>query len=145
MKSANLNSTFHIKLIELSASPSGFGASELTGFSPEQVRRAAEALVKAGKIMRAKVSSHRVRYFANDILAKGIYCRPGAGAGAALCCRFAHTGELETRCAHAYHAKDEDIYCAAVAAQCIPVEYLPAVLNCLRDAITPRGLPGTPK
>lgn len=70
MKSANLDSTFHIKLIELSGNTSGFGASELTGFSPEQVRRAAEALVKAGKIMRAKISSHRVRYFANEKLAQ---------------------------------------------------------------------------
>lgn len=70
MKTSNLQSNFHIKLIELSASPSGFGSSELTGYSPEQVRRAAEALAKAGKIVRAKVSSHRVRYFANDQLAK---------------------------------------------------------------------------
>lgn len=70
MKTQTLQSNFHLKLIELSTSPSGFGASELTGYSPEQVRRAAEALAKGGKIVRAKISSHRVRYFANDKLAK---------------------------------------------------------------------------
>ncbi|HRP27638.1 MAG TPA: hypothetical protein PLG77_04315 [Burkholderiaceae bacterium] len=70
MSISNLQTNFHLKLIELSANPAGFGASELTGYSPEQVRRAAEALVKAGKIVRAKTASQRVRYFANDALAR---------------------------------------------------------------------------
>lgn len=70
MTNSTIQSNFQLKLIELSASPSGFGSSELTGYSPEQVRRTAEGLAKAGKIIRAKVSAHRVRYFANDALAK---------------------------------------------------------------------------
>ena len=70
MTNSHLQTNFHLKLIELSANPAGFGASELTGYSPEQVRRAAEALVKAGKIVRAKTAAQRVRYFANDALAK---------------------------------------------------------------------------
>lgn len=70
MRNSNLQSGFDLKLIELAANPNGFAASELTGYSPERVRRAAEALVKEGRIVRIKTSAHRVRYFASDALAK---------------------------------------------------------------------------
>lgn len=65
-----LNTTLHINLISLSETPAGFSASEVTGYSPEQVRRAAEALVRAGRIVRSAVSPRRIRYFANERLAK---------------------------------------------------------------------------
>lgn len=66
MSTKNLNTTLHTKLETISETPSGFSASEVTGYSPEQVRRAAEALVAAGRMHRAKVSPRRVRYFANE-------------------------------------------------------------------------------
>lgn len=69
MTRLNTESTFHANLINLSETPAGFSASDVTGYAPEQVRRAAEALVKAGKIVRAKVSARRVRYFASARLA----------------------------------------------------------------------------
>jgi len=65
-----LNTTLHTNLISLSEAASGFSASEVTGHSPEQVRRAAEALVRAGRVVRAAVSPRRIRYFANERLAK---------------------------------------------------------------------------
>jgi hypothetical protein len=70
MPNSTQYTTFQRKLIDLSESASGFAASELTGFSPEIVRRAAEALVKTGEIVRLKVSPRRVRYFATAELGK---------------------------------------------------------------------------
>ncbi len=70
MTKQNLHTTLHRKLIELSNAPAGFSASELTGYSPEQVRRAAEALVASGDMIRHKVSARRIRYFANEDLGK---------------------------------------------------------------------------
>ncbi len=64
-----INTVLHTNLITLSESNDGFAVSEVSGYSPEQVRRSAEALVTAGKIVRAKLSARRVRYFANDQLA----------------------------------------------------------------------------
>ncbi len=66
MTSSNLDTAFHKKLSDLSESLAGFSASELTGYAPEQVRRAAEALVKAGRIVRFKVAPRRIRYFASE-------------------------------------------------------------------------------
>ncbi len=66
----SLNTTLHTKLISLAESSSGFSASEVTGYSPEQVRRAAEALVKANRIVRSAVSPRRIRYFADDKLVR---------------------------------------------------------------------------
>lgn len=71
MKIDSLNTTLHTTLETISKTPAGFSASEVTGYSPEQVRRAAEALVAAGRLHRAKVSPRRVRYFATDRLAQG--------------------------------------------------------------------------
>lgn len=70
MNNQTTYSTLQINLINLSQTAAGFSASEITGFSPEQVRRTAEALVKDGQMIRSKVSPRRVRYFANDQLAK---------------------------------------------------------------------------
>lgn len=69
-QTAPLNTTLHTTLDTLAATPSGFSASEVTGYSPEQVRRAAEAMVAAGRIIRHKVSARRVRYFSDDKIAK---------------------------------------------------------------------------
>lgn len=70
MNSNALHTTLHTTLESISQTPSGFSASEVTGYSPEQVRRAAEALVAAGRLHRAKVSARRVRYFATERLAQ---------------------------------------------------------------------------
>lgn len=64
--SSLLNTALHIQLITLSETPAGFSASEITGYSPETVRRAAQALVQSGRLVRATVSPRRVRYFARD-------------------------------------------------------------------------------
>jgi hypothetical protein len=77
-KTITANSTFHRKLIELSSSPAGFAASEVSGHSPEQVRRAAEALAKAGHIVRFNVSARRIRYYATLSLAQDYVCGKGA-------------------------------------------------------------------
>jgi hypothetical protein len=70
MNTNRLNTTLHTTLETLAQTPTGFSASEVTGYSPEQVRRAAEALVGAERLHRAKVSPRRVRYFATDKLAR---------------------------------------------------------------------------
>lgn len=64
-----VHTVLHTNLLQLAESADGFAVSEVSGYSPEQVRRAAEALVAAGEIVRAKMSARRVRYFANDKLA----------------------------------------------------------------------------
>jgi hypothetical protein len=71
MTNTNLNHALHRKLTEYAEDAAGFSASEITGHTPEQVRRAAEALVKANVIVRQKLpGSRRVRYFANEDIAK---------------------------------------------------------------------------
>ena len=78
----------HDKLISLAACPTGFGVSELTGYTPEQVRRAAESLVKEGRIVRSKVSPRRIRYFQDEQVAKrfvvGRFARHSMGAARSL-------------------------------------------------------------
>lgn len=70
MTSDTLNTTLHTTLESLSKTAAGFSASEVTGYSPEQVRRAAQALVGVGRLHRSNVSPRRVRYFATEALAK---------------------------------------------------------------------------
>ena len=70
MTTQKLDTNLHTTLVSLSDSAGGFSASEVTGYSPEQVRRAANALAADGQILRTKVSTRSVRYFANDKLAK---------------------------------------------------------------------------
>lgn len=70
MDNSNIQTNFHNKLISLSKTPSGFGVSELTGYSPAHVRRAAEMLVKANVIIRFKVTPRRVRYFSTEEIAR---------------------------------------------------------------------------
>lgn len=65
-----LNTSLHSQLLTLSQTKAGFSASEITGYSPEQVRRAAEALVADQQMVRHKVSARRVRYFASADMAK---------------------------------------------------------------------------
>jgi len=70
MTTQKLNTTLHTTLEKVSENAGGFSASEITGYSPEMVRRAAEALVAAERLHRAKVSPRRVRYFATAAMAK---------------------------------------------------------------------------
>jgi hypothetical protein len=70
MANSKLNTTFHTNLSSLAETPTGFSASDVTGYSPEQVRRAAEAMAAEGMIVRCKVSPRRVRYFKTDELAR---------------------------------------------------------------------------
>lgn len=60
---SNLQSALHTKLVSLTENAAGFSASEITGYSPAQVRRAAEALVAAERIVRYRVGPRRIRYF----------------------------------------------------------------------------------
>lgn len=69
MNNLKLDTTFHTQLEIMASTAAGFSASEVTGFSPEQVRRAAEALVKEGRLVRSKITPRRVRYFRDDKLA----------------------------------------------------------------------------
>lgn len=69
-----LQTTLHLALESLAKTAAGFSASEVTGYSPEQVRRAAEALVAAGRLVRANVSARRVRYFVQPAQAE-VYVR----------------------------------------------------------------------
>lgn len=64
MTQLRIDTPIHRKLIDIAACPAGFSASEVTGHAPEHVRRAAEALVKAERLVRHLVSPRRVRYFA---------------------------------------------------------------------------------
>lgn len=60
------NTSLHARLISLTEEPAGFAASEVTGYSAAQVRKAAEAMAEAGLLMRWNVSPRRVRYFSNE-------------------------------------------------------------------------------
>ncbi len=76
-----LQTTLHLTLESLAQTPAGFSASEVTGYSPEQVRRAAEALVSDGRLCRANVSARRVRYFVRPAQADAyVRERPRASA-----------------------------------------------------------------
>ena len=57
-------------LITTSENAAGFSVSGITGYAPELVRRVANALVKSGDLVRAKLGARSVRYFANDDLAR---------------------------------------------------------------------------
>lgn len=70
MTNSTATTTLSRKLSDLSQTPAGFSVSEITGYSPEQVRRIAEAMVKTGHMVRFKVSPRRIRYFANDRIAQ---------------------------------------------------------------------------
>jgi len=70
MKNQRLDTNLHTALKSLSDSATGFSASEVTGYSPEQVRRAANALAEDGQIIRTKINSRSVRYFASDKLSR---------------------------------------------------------------------------
>jgi hypothetical protein len=80
MTNQSLNTTFHANLSTLADTPTGFSASDVTGYSPEQVRRAAEAMAGAGMIVRCKVSPRRVRYFKTDEQARAFMAGKVSGA-----------------------------------------------------------------
>lgn len=70
MPETRLNTALHQVLETLAKTDAGFSASDVTGHAPEQVRRAAQALVAASRLHRANVGSRRVRYFATAEQAK---------------------------------------------------------------------------
>jgi hypothetical protein len=70
MNKLKQDSNLQTTLLSLSETAAGFSASEVTGYSPELVRRTANALVAADRMIRAKVGARAVRYFADDALAK---------------------------------------------------------------------------
>lgn len=76
MTNASLNTTLHHILDTAAASPAGFSASDITGYAPEHVRRAAQAMVAAGRLHRATVSPRRVRYFATAAMAEAFKAQP---------------------------------------------------------------------
>ena len=76
MTNSALNTTLHQILEQEARNAAGFSASDITGYAPEHVRRAAQALVAAGRLHRATVSPRRVRYFATAELADGFTKRP---------------------------------------------------------------------
>ena len=81
----SLNTALHLSLDNLGDTPTGFSASEVTGYGPEQVRRAAEAMVAAGRLHRAQVSSRRVRYFSTPERVQAFLARkPAASTTARL-------------------------------------------------------------
>lgn len=82
MANSKLNTTLHTHLLSVSTSAAGFSASDVTGYSPEQVRRAAEAMVHANLIIRWSVSPRRIRYFANEALAKAFTANRTSAAAA---------------------------------------------------------------
>ena len=65
-------------LITTSENAAGFSVSGITGYAPELVRRVANALVKSGDLVRAKLGARSVRYFANDDLARAYQANRGA-------------------------------------------------------------------
>lgn len=77
------NTALHTRLLSLANEPSGFAVSEVSGYSPTQVRAAAEALVKDGRLQRARVTPRRVRYFASVALAQRYRAAPPARAARA--------------------------------------------------------------
>jgi hypothetical protein len=83
-KASPLNTALHQLLENLGNTPAGFSASEVTGYGPEQVRRAAEAMVAASRLHRAQVSSRRVRYFSTPERAQAFLTRKPAPSAARL-------------------------------------------------------------
>lgn len=76
MTHSNLNTTLHQILEQEARNAAGFSASDITGYAPEHVRRAAQALVGAGRLQRATVSPRRVRYFATAAMAQAFTQSP---------------------------------------------------------------------
>lgn len=76
MTNSALHTTLHQILEQEARNAAGFSASDITGYAPEHVRRAAQALVGAGRLYRATVSPRRVRYFATAELAQSFAKRP---------------------------------------------------------------------
>lgn len=76
MTNSALNTALHQILDQEARNPAGFSASDITGYAPEHVRRAAQALVAAGRLHRATVSPRRVRYFATPEMAEAFAKRP---------------------------------------------------------------------
>lgn len=70
--------TLHGHLHSISQTPAGFAVSEVSGHSPEQVRRVAEALVRQGLVIKAQVGPRRVRYFADAAMAERYRSRSSA-------------------------------------------------------------------
>jgi len=62
------DTTLQTSLLALSETLTGFSAGEVTGYSPEIVRRTANALANEGRMIRAKVGGRSLRYFANQQL-----------------------------------------------------------------------------
>lgn len=73
------NTSLHARLVALTEEPAGFAASEVTGYSAAQVRKAAEAMAEAGLLIRWKVSPRRVRYFSTEDQARGFKPAPVVG------------------------------------------------------------------
>jgi hypothetical protein len=63
------DTSLQTQLLTLAETPNGFSASEVTGCSPELVRRTANGLVKAERMVRAKLGARSVRYFKSEALA----------------------------------------------------------------------------
>jgi hypothetical protein len=70
MTDPRLNSVLHQRLEALAQTDAGFSVSDVTGHAPEPVRRAAQALVAAGRLVRAQLGGRRVRYFASAAQAR---------------------------------------------------------------------------
>ena len=60
------NTALQDNLLRLAAARSGFATSEVDGHTSKQVGPVAEALVRAGKLHRAKISHRVIRYFASE-------------------------------------------------------------------------------
>lgn len=73
------NTSLHARLVSLTEEPAGFAASEVTGYSAAQVRKAAEAMAEANLLVRWKVSPRRVRYFATEEQARAFKPAPVTG------------------------------------------------------------------
>lgn len=60
------NTALQDNLLRLAAAHGGFATSEVDGHTSKQVGPVAEALVRAGKLHRAKISHRVIRYFASE-------------------------------------------------------------------------------
>jgi hypothetical protein len=76
MTNSALHTALHQILDQEARKDAGFSASDITGYAPEHVRRAAQAMVAAGLLYRATVSPRRVRYFATAEMADQFKQRP---------------------------------------------------------------------
>lgn len=69
MRQKTSNTALQDALLGLAARSVGFSTSEVSGFTPKQIGPAAESLVKAGRLFRAKLSHKVVRYFSTETMA----------------------------------------------------------------------------